>query len=109
MQWDLPYGWAPEQYFAVLGLRSSGFPADADRLAAKFRSVVETNYQREGNIREKYNVVQGTTTARVLIGYKSNATGFGWTNGVYLQFLPGASPMLSDTAAASPKITQGIH
>ena len=90
MQWDLPYGWAPEHYFTIVGLRSAGYAADADRLAQKFRSDVETNYLREGNIREKYDVVTGSTTARVLVGYKTNAIGFGWSNGVYLRLLPDA-------------------
>lgn len=88
MQWDRPYGWAPQVWFAVLGLRGTGFSADGDRLAEEFRAVVEANYLRDGNVREKYNVVTGTTTVLVTAGYKSNATGFGWTNGVYLRLLP---------------------
>lgn len=88
MQWDLPFGWAPEQYFAILGLNRYGFQTDADRLSQKFRTDVETNYTREGNIREKYDVESGTTTTQAIIGYKSNGIGFGWTNGVYLRLLP---------------------
>ncbi len=89
-QWDLPFGWAPVHYFAILGLRRYGFNEDADRLATKFRSDVETNYLKEGNIREKYDVENGTTTTRVVFGYKSNGVGFGWTNGVYLRLLADA-------------------
>ncbi len=87
-QWDLPFGWAPVHWFTVLGLRTYGFTADADRLAKKFNEDVEVNYQREGNIREKYDVETGLTTTRVVFGYKSNGIGFGWTNGVYLRFQP---------------------
>ncbi|WP_419804271.1 trehalase family glycosidase [Terriglobus sp.] len=89
-QWDLPFGWAPNQWFAVLGLRRYGFVAESDRLAQKFRADVETNYMREGNIREKYDVDTGLTTTRVLFGYKANGIGFGWTNGVYLRLQPDA-------------------
>ncbi len=89
MQWDRPFGWAPEVWFAVVGLRATGFKADGDRLADEFRSVVDTNYLRDGNVREKYNVETGSTTVLVTAGYKTNATGFGWTNGVYLRLLPG--------------------
>jgi len=46
--------------------------------------MVELNYAKEGTIREKYNVVDGTTSVPVSNGYQQNAIGFGWTNGVYL-------------------------
>ncbi len=87
-QWDRPFGWAPEVWFAVLGLRGSGFKGDGDRLAEEFRTTVEANYLRDGNVREKYNVETGSTTVLVTAGYKLNSTGFGWTNGVYLRLLP---------------------
>lgn len=88
MQWDRPFGWAPETWFAVGGLRACGFPQDGDRLADEFRATVEANYVRDGNVREKYNVETGSTTVLVTAGYKTNVTGFGWTNGVYLRLLP---------------------
>ena len=91
-QWDKPFGWAPNHYFAILGLRRYGYTADADRLAAKFRTDVETNYLREGTIREKYDVLTGSTTTQVTFGYKANGVGFGWTNGVYLRLLPPTTP-----------------
>lgn len=70
------------------GLRASGFKVDGDRLADEFRATVETNYVRAGNVREKYNMETGSTDVVVAAGYKTNATGFGWTNGVYLRLLP---------------------
>ncbi len=87
-QWDRPFGWAPEVWFAVVGLRGNGFARDGDRLADEFRATVEANYMRDGNVREKYNVVTGSTDVVVATGYKLNSTGFGWTNGVYLRLLP---------------------
>ncbi len=88
MQWDRPFSWAPEVWFAVEGLRSAGFTADANRLATRFRAVVESNYAKDGTIREKYDVATGSADVRLAAGYKANGLGFGWTNGVYLRFLP---------------------
>ncbi len=89
MQWDRPFGWAPETWFAVVGLRGMGFKTDGDRLAEEFRATVEANYLRDGTVREKYNMETGTTDVILTAGYRLNSTGFGWTNGVYLRLLPG--------------------
>jgi alpha,alpha-trehalase len=86
-QWDLPFGWAPTNWLAVRGLAQYGFAEDASRLARKFSQTVLENFQNDGTIREKYNVVSGSANVAVATGYKSNVVGFGWTNGVYLQML----------------------
>jgi alpha,alpha-trehalase len=96
MQWDAPYGWAPVQYFAVLGLRRAGFDAEATRLADKFAKVIEENYQRDGTIREKYNMVTRSSETNLTGGYKANVIGFGWTNGVYLEFTDAAKKTAAD-------------
>jgi len=87
MQWDSPYGWAPLQWFAVEGLRRYGDATDADRLAKKFTSMVLENFLRDGTIREKYNLTSRSTETAVTAGYKANVVGFGWTNGVFLEFI----------------------
>ena len=87
MQWDYPFGWAPLQSLAVEGLRRYGYTADADRIAYKFLSTVAENFRREGTIREKYDVVTRSSEAHVSAGYQANVIGFGWTNGVFLEFL----------------------
>jgi alpha,alpha-trehalase len=87
MQWDYPYGWAPLQSLAVEGLRRYGYTADADRIGHKFLSMVAENFRREGTIREKYDVVTRSSEAHVSAGYQANVIGFGWTNGVFLEFL----------------------
>jgi alpha,alpha-trehalase len=87
MQWDYPYGWAPLQSLAVEGLRRYGYIADADRIGYKFLSTVAENFRREGTIREKYDVVTRSSEAHVSAGYQANVIGFGWTNGVFLEFL----------------------
>ena len=86
-QWDSPYGWAPLELLGVEGLRKYGFNDDADRVSYKFLSTVAENFQREGTIREKYDVVAQSSEAHVTAGYKMNVVGFGWTNAVFLQFL----------------------
>jgi alpha,alpha-trehalase len=85
VQWDLPFGWAPTNWLATKGLAQYGFTRDATRTAEEFSQTVLQNFLRDGTIREKYNVVSGSANIAVSAGYKSNAVGFGWTNGVYLQ------------------------
>ena len=94
VQWDQPYGWAPTTWLAVYGLEKNGFHADAARIAKNFSATILENFQRDGTIREKYNVASGSANVAVATGYKSNVIGFGWTNAVYekLQDLLNARP-----------------
>ncbi len=87
VQWDLPYGWAPIQLLAVEGLRRYGFEEQANSMAYNFLSMVLENFQRDGTIREKYNVVTRSSEFKVTAGYHANVVGFGWTNGVFLELL----------------------
>jgi len=86
-QWDYPYGWAPVELLAIQGLRRYGYNAEADRLSYKFLSTVIENFQRDGTIREKYNVVTRSSESQVTVGYQQNVVGFGWTNGAFLELL----------------------
>lgn len=99
VQWDLPYGWAPTNWLAVAGLERYGFHEDATRVARKFCATVLQNYERDGTIREKYNVVSGSANVQVATGYKSNVIGFGWTNGVYLRM---QGLLAADVSKTSP-------
>ncbi len=97
-QWDFPYGWAPVQLLAIEGLRRYGYNQDADRLSAKFLSMVLENFRRDHTIREKYNVVTRSSETSIVEGYSQNVTGFGWTNAVFLELLhasPSARSLLS--------------
>lgn len=87
VQWDYPYGWAPIQLIAIEGLYQYDFRDDADRISHKFLTMVLKNYMRDKTIREKYDVVSGSSQTDIQIGYKMNVIGFGWTNGVFLVLL----------------------
>jgi alpha,alpha-trehalase len=89
MQWDAPFGWAPLQLIAVQGLRRYGYDEDADRLAAKFISLVVEDFERHGTIVEKYDVRRRSSdvAAGLRFGYGTNEIGFGWTNAVWLELL----------------------
>ena len=95
-QWDAPYGWAPLQLIAAEGLRRYGFTEDANRLAAEFLSTVLLNFQRDGTIREKYNVLTRSSETHIQAGYKENVVGFGWTNAVFLVLLHSLPEAWSD-------------
>ncbi len=84
-QWDLPYGWGNIEMLAIEGLRRYGYNADADRVSYEFLSMVAENFRRDGNIREKYNVVTRSSEAHVELGYEMNVVGFGWTNAAFLE------------------------
>ena len=103
-QWDEPYGWAPTNWFAVAGLERYGFHADAVRISREFSATVLENFQRDGTVREKYNVVSGSANIAVAAGYKSNVIGFGWTNGVYLRMRD-----LLERDAGKPAAAAGGH
>ena len=86
-QWDLPYGWGNIEMVAIRGLRRYGDTADADRISYEFLSMVAENFRRDGNIREKYNVVMRSSEAHVALGYEMNVVGFGWTNAAFVELL----------------------
>ena len=68
MQWDYPFGWAPLQMITVEGLRKYGLSEDANRVSYEFLSNVLENFQRDGTIREKYNVETKSTESGVAAG-----------------------------------------
>ncbi len=84
LQWDLPFGWAPLNWFAADGLWTNGYINDARRIAEQFTHTVRTSFEKEGTIHEKYNVETGSSNVDVIAGYQ-NVIGFGWTNAVYVE------------------------
>jgi alpha,alpha-trehalase len=93
-QWDAPFGWAPLQLFATLGLDRYGFHEDAQRVSRAFLSLVVEDYERRGAIVEKYDVERRSSQveAGIHFGYAENQVGFGWTNGVFLELLARLPP-----------------
>jgi alpha,alpha-trehalase len=84
LQWDLPFGWAPLNWFAADGLRKYDYNDDARKLAEEFTHTIRTSFEKEGTIHEKYNVETGSSNVELIAGYQ-NVIGFGWTNAVYVE------------------------
>lgn len=83
LQWDYPNGWACIHYIVAQGLLRWGFRKDARRIMEKFVKLTEHNFEKTGNLWEKYDVVTGTvSTAKE---YETPPM-MGWTAGVYLAF-----------------------
>lgn len=98
-QWDLPYGWGNIEMLSVEGLRRYGYNADADRISYEFLSTVAENFRRDGNIREKYNVVTRSSEAHAELGYHMNVVGFGWTNAAFVELLHDLPPAMAERLA----------
>ena len=105
-QWDFPYGWGNIEMLVVDGLRRYGFNAEADRISYEFLSTVAENFRRDGNIREKYNVVTRSSEAHAELGYPMNVVGFGWTNAAFLELLHGLPPAMVERLAQSLEMPQ---
>ena len=86
-QWDAPYGWAPLELIAIQALRRYGYARDADRITARFLSLILQVFRDQGTIVEKYDVVARTAATRVAFGYATNEIGFGWTNAAFVELL----------------------
>ena len=88
-QWDAPFGWAPLQLFAVVGLENYHYTDDAHRIARAFLTMVVEDFERRGAIVEKYDVERRSSAVEggIRFGYSENVVGFGWTNGVFLELL----------------------
>lgn len=88
-QWDKPFGWAPLNYMAVMGLNRYGYRSEARRLARRFVTLVSDEFRRTGLIFEKYDVEAMTSDVegKIQFGYPSNEPGFGWTNACTMELL----------------------
>lgn len=80
-QWDYPNGWAPLQCVAIMALDRCGFRDDARRIAGKYVRTVVSNFEKTGDLWEKYNVVTGGLD--VADEYKMPPM-IGWTAGVFV-------------------------
>ena len=85
-QWDAPNGWAPLQWVAVEGLEHYNKPQLAKQVGLRFLQNVQTTYDKEHKLVEKY-VVEGKNLGGGGGGEYPLQDGFGWTNGVTLMLL----------------------
>ncbi|KLI98756.1 trehalase [Luteimonas sp. FCS-9] len=98
-QWDAPNVWAPLQWIAVDGLRRYGEHTLARDIAARFVGNVQTVFERERKLVEKYDAdgaLQGGGGGEYPL-----QDGFGWSNGVTLALLalyPDLERMPADAA-----------
>ncbi len=84
-QWDAPNGWAPLQWWAVVGLRAYGFVDDAATVASRWIATCRAGFAADGTLLEKYDVdVPGRPVGG---GEYAVQEGFGWTNGVLIDLL----------------------
>ncbi len=83
-QWAFPNGWAPLQWLVVAGLERYGYKAEARRIMEKWCTNCAAVFAATGAMWEKYNVVQ--TGAGAEVGLYGSLAGFGWTNGVFVDF-----------------------
>ena len=93
-QWAWPNGWAPLQWIAAAGLDRYGFVEAAREVRERWCTTCAAMFARTGVLWEKYDVVNpGSGGEEGLYGH---VTGFGWTNGVFVDFarkLAGASAL----------------
>ncbi|CAI4227101.1 unnamed protein product [Auanema sp. JU1783] len=95
-QWDFPNAWAPMMWMIVEGFRNNGEQNVALEIADKW---IRKNYNMwkssGGRMFEKYNVVSPCLQAAGGGGEYEVQEGFGWTNGVVLDFLKNFSDQLA--------------
>ncbi|KAK9474449.1 trehalase-domain-containing protein [Dipodascopsis tothii] len=91
-QWDYPFGWAPQQILAWVGMIRYGYEADAQRLAYRWLYMMTKAFvDYNGIVVEKYNVTRPIDPHRVEAEYGNQGSdfkgvakeGFGWVNASY--------------------------
>ncbi|CUM66027.1 uncharacterized protein PRCAT00003681001 [Priceomyces carsonii] len=92
-QWDYPYGWAPQQILAWIGLCNYNHEGVARRLIYRWLFMMTKAFvDYNGVVVEKYNVTKGAVPHKVDAEYGNQGTdfkgvareGFGWVNASYL-------------------------
>lgn len=78
LQWSYPVGWPPMHTIIAESLIRSGFKDAAKRVSQSFLNLVLKEYNRTGNLWEKYNVVSGDLT--IPLERAGSAPFHGWTS-----------------------------
>ncbi len=84
LQWDAPYGFAPLQWMAIIGLERCGKKELAREIATRWIRLNTEVFARTGTLFEKYNVADTKASPG---GEYAGQAGFGWTNGVLLALI----------------------
>jgi alpha,alpha-trehalase len=87
-QWDSPNGWAPLQWFAVQGLKNYNLPHH-QAITGRWLNMIQKRFGQDKKLLEKYDVINTDNHAGG--GEYGVQEGFGWTNGVTLEFLKSAN------------------
>ncbi|KAJ1344945.1 hypothetical protein BSLG_000460 [Batrachochytrium salamandrivorans] len=89
-QWDYPFGWAPHQIMAWVGLDQYGFTQHARRVCYRWLYVITKSFvDFNGVVPEKFDVVNMTHRVNVEYGNVGSdfqfvaREGFGWMNASY--------------------------
>lgn len=92
-QWDYPFGWAPQQILAWIGLINYGYDGVARRLAYRWLYMMTKAFvDYNGVVVEKYNVIGTLAPHKVDAEYGNQGLdfkgvaneGFGWVNALYV-------------------------
>ena len=83
-QWATPNGWAPLQWLVTEGLDRYGYMNEANDIRQRWCQTCEDGFKRDHTLLEKYNVIKPNTPPAH--GVYGTVKGFGWTNGVYINF-----------------------
>lgn len=76
-QWDYPFGWAPQQMLAWVGLQRYGFEEEAQRLAYKWLYMVTKAFvDFNGVVVEKYDVTRPIDPHKVEAEYGNQGADF---------------------------------
>jgi alpha,alpha-trehalase len=84
-QWDFPNVWAPHQSMMVDFLYKNGFKLASHHVGRSFYENVKISFLNYKTFFEKYNCVKMGITGEG--GEYPPQEGFGWTNGVMIEFL----------------------
>ena len=102
-QWDFPNGWAPLQHIAVHSLDNnaskSHLKESGRKIAQNFLENAYLAWVKTGHMFEKYNVETKGKAGHG--GEYVIQTGFGWTNGVILDFLHKYGDVLESPESSS--------
>jgi alpha,alpha-trehalase len=83
-QWAYPNGWAPLQWIVADGLDRYGFYSEAREVRRRWCDTCARHFATTGTMLEKYNVAEPHREPEH--GLYGLVEGFGWTNGVFVDF-----------------------